>query len=117
MSELAHTGARQTGAMLHVVTPVLDRGPVVSYFSFSLENEPFATLRRGGNTARLADEIRTHELRREFPLILTTLRALAAGRIVISALHAYDGTGSPLERGMDLSQEVEQLLIESESRG
>ena len=110
MAELAGTGAPKTGAMLHVVTPVLDRGPVVSYFSFPLTGEPFASLRDSGDTGRLADEIRAHELRREFPLILTTLRSLAAGRIVISALQAYDSVGNPLARGLDLSTEVERLL-------
>ncbi|MBN1152352.1 MAG: phosphoglycerate transporter [Dehalococcoidia bacterium] len=110
MAKLAESGATRTGAMLHVVTPVLDRGPVVSYFCFSLEGEPFATLRKSGDTTRLADEIRAQELRREFPLILTTLRALAAGRIVISALHAYDDAGTPLVAGMDLSPEVECMV-------
>jgi len=110
MDELAHTGATHTGAMIHVATPVLDRGPTVSYFSFPLKGEPFDSLREAADTAGLAAAIRAEELRREFPLILTTLRALAAGRIVISSLHAYDEAGRTLDRGMDLSAEVERQL-------
>jgi len=117
MAMLARTGATRTGAMVHVVTPVLDRGPTISYFSFPLEGEPFDSLRKAGDTAGLADAIRAQELRREFPLILTTLRALAAGRIVIAALQAYDNTGKALDAGMDLSPDVERLLAGAESAG
>ncbi len=116
MAELARTGAARTGAMVHVVTPELDRGPTASYFSFAIDGEPFASLRRAGDTDALADEIRKHELRREFPLILTTLRALAAGELVISERRPYDSNGRLLDGGKDISAEVERLLAEPESR-
>lgn len=112
MEELARTGAEHTGAMLHVVTPVLDRGPTVSYFSFPLTGEPYDSLRRAGDVVALAAAIRAAELRREFPLILVTLRALAARRIAIKGLRAYDAAGMPLESGIDLSTEVEGSLTE-----
>jgi len=114
MAELARTGAARTGAMVHVVTPELDRGPTASYFSFAIDGEPFASLRRAGDTDALADAIRKHELRREFPLILTTLRALAAGELVISERRAYDSSGRLLDGGKDISAEVERLLAEPE---
>jgi len=117
MAELARTGAPRTGAMVHVVTPQLDRGPVLSYFSFSLQGEPFASLRKSGDIDALADAIREHELRREFPLILTTLRTLAAGDTVISERRAYDKQGRLLESGKDLSAEVERLLTEIPRQG
>ncbi len=113
MAELARTDAKRTGAMVHVVTPELDRGPVVSYFSFSLDTEPFASLRMAGNVAELADAIRAHELQREFPLILTTLRALASEQVTILERQVYDADGRPLERGLDLSAEVDRFLEES----
>lgn len=115
MAELARTGATQTGAMVHIVTPQLDRGPVVTYFSFSLRGEPFASLRKAGDLDALADATRAHELRREFPLILTTLRALAAGHTVVKARRAYDTTGRLLEGGADLSRDVERILAEQSS--
>ncbi len=114
MAELARTGATRTGAMIHVATPELDRGPVVSYFSFSLEGEPFASLRIAGDLDTLADAIRAHELRREFPLILTTLRALASNCIVISGSQPHDSSGRPLEGGVDLTAEVERSTGEAD---
>lgn len=113
MTELAVSGAERTGAMLHVVTPVLDRGPVVSYFAFALEGEPYDSLRHTGKVEALAAAIRAQELRREFPLILVTLQAMAAGRIAIRALQAYDAMGRMLPQGLDLSAEVESALAES----
>ena len=115
MAELARTGAARTGAMVHIVTPELDRGPTTSYCSFSIEGEPFASLRGAGDTDALADAIREDERRREFPLILTTLRSLAAGDIVISERRAYNSGGRLLDGGRDLSAEVERLLAEPES--
>jgi folate-dependent phosphoribosylglycinamide formyltransferase PurN len=110
MAELARTGAAKAGAMVHVVTPELDRGPTASYFSFSLEGEPFSTLRQAGEVDALADAIRAEEVRREFPLILTTLRAFAAGDIRVKDRCAYDSEGNLMTAGRDLSAEVERQL-------
>jgi len=117
MMELARTNAARTGAMVHLVTPDLDRGPTASYFSFSLESEPFASLRKSGDVGALAERIRAHEVRREFPLIITTLRALAAGDIVISERRAYDDGGRVLDGGRDLSMEVERVIAAERTPG
>lgn len=110
MLELATSGASRTGAMVHIVTPELDRGPTLSYFSFPLEGEPFDSLREAADVTALADAIRAQELRREFPLILTTLRALSAGDIVIDDHLAFAADGSQLRQGRDLSPQVEGFL-------
>ena len=115
MQELARTGAMEAGAMVHIVTPELDRGPTASYFSFSLEGEPYASLRDAGDLEALADAIRSEEVRREFPLILTTLRAFASGDIFVMNRQAYDANGTLMMTGRDLSAEVEQQLAQSES--
>lgn len=112
MDELARAGASRAGAMIHIVTPELDRGPTVSYFSFSLEGEPFASLRNAGDTAALAAAIREQEVQREFPLILSTLRALASGDIAISQRRVCDARGNPLPPGRDLSAEVDRLATQ-----
>ncbi|MFW6102784.1 MAG: phosphoribosylglycinamide formyltransferase [Chloroflexota bacterium] len=109
MDELARTCAREAGAMIHIVTPQLDRGPTTSYFTFSLENEPFKSLREAGDTATLAATIREHEVRREFPLILCTLRALAQGEIVVSQRHIYDAEGTLLPQGCNLTEAVDSF--------
>ena len=114
MQVLARTSAPATGAMIHIVTPELDRGPVASYFSFALSGEPFEGFRRRGDYGGLAAAIREHELRREFPLILTTLRALAAGDIIISGQRVLDHSGRLLEGGRDLSPEIERLSLARE---
>ncbi len=110
MDELATTGARRTGAMIHIVTPELDRGPTAAYFAFSLEGEPFASLREAGDMTALAAAIREHEVRREFPLILSTLRALANGEIVVSHRRVYDAGGTLLPQGRDLTDVVDSLI-------
>ena len=112
MNELARTGARKAGAMIHVVTPELDRGPTASYFAFSIEGEPFASLREAGDITALAATIREHEVRREFPLILSTLRALAHGDIVVSHRRIYDAEGTLLPQGRDLTDVVDRLTAE-----
>jgi phosphoribosylglycinamide formyltransferase-1 len=109
MAELARTGAERTGAMVHVVTPELDRGPVASFFSFSLRGEPFDSLRASGDVDALAATIRKQEVKREFPLILSTLRSLAAGDFTISERRVYDAAGRLLPGGFDLSAEVDRL--------
>ena len=116
MQELARTQAARTGAMIHVVTPQLDRGPLASYFSFPLTGEPFDDLRQSGDTDALAAAIRKQELRREFPLILTTLRSLTAGDIVISGRRVCDRAGRLLDHGKDLTADIERLL-QFEGRG
>ncbi len=113
MRELARSGAVRTGAMIHVVTPELDRGPVATYFSFPLSGQPYDGLRACGDVDALADAIRKQELRREFPLILATLRSLAAGDIVVSGGRIHNRVGEPLARGLDLSAQVERELARS----
>lgn len=113
MRELARSGAVRTGAMIHVVTPELDRGPVATYFSFPLTGQPYDGLRACGDVDALADAIRKQELRREFPLILATLRSLAAGDIVVSGGRIHNRVGEPLARGLDLSAQVERELARS----
>jgi len=113
MQELARTAAPRTGAMIHVVTPELDRGPAVSYFSFPLVGEPFASLRASGDMDGVAAAIRAHEVKREFPLILVTLRWLASGDIVVSGRGVYDSAGRLLPHGVDLSSEVDCLAADA----
>ncbi len=64
---------------MHLVTPELDRGPVVSYCLFSISGEPFAEYWRKDDKNMLFRLIRQHELAREFPLIILTLQALSQG--------------------------------------
>jgi phosphoribosylglycinamide formyltransferase-1 len=126
MWQLMETGAREAGAMLHLVTPVLDKGPPVAYFHFPLHGADFDHLwqtfrkkqeefslddlrTREGDQEPLFAKIRAEELHREFPLILLTLKKLASGRLVLT----HDGVrqeGRLIPAGFDISREVEEYL-------
>jgi phosphoribosylglycinamide formyltransferase-1 len=94
--------AEETGAMIHLATAQLDRGPVVSYFRFSLRGEEWDPLwkqvrekRRDRSIVQIAaeegeDEPLFAEIRRrgevrEIPLLYQTLRQFAEGRLNTSS--------------------------------
>lgn len=113
--ELIGRRAERTGAMIHLVTEELDRGPVVSYFEISLRGEAFDPLwealkdrpleevKGSEEGCRLFWLIRREEERREVPLLILTLKALAEGRLLIKEGRVYP---APL----DLTEEVEARL-------
>ncbi len=102
---LIDTRSRTTGVMMHLVTPELDRGPVVAYCTFSLRGKVFDSLWQKveqypegtpeSQSARkvLFDTIRKHGLAREFPLITTTIKAFSEGRIKITPGKTVVDTG------------------------
>jgi phosphoribosylglycinamide formyltransferase-1 len=90
--------ADETGAMVHIATAELDRGPVVSYFRFSLHGsawdplwKQFREKRRTMSVAEIAvvegeaeplfAAIRRHGEVREIPLLYRTLREFAEGHL------------------------------------
>ncbi|NWF77584.1 MAG: phosphoglycerate transporter [Chloroflexi bacterium] len=104
--------ADTAGAMMHVVTPELDRGPAVSYCLFSIKGEPFAEYWRKENKDMLFRLIRQHELAREFPLIIMTLQALSRGEVSIKDKRVVDAQGK-LISGYDLSRKVDEEVKKS----
>ena len=111
IEELIRERADTTGAMMHLVTPELDRGPVVAYYSFAIQGDAFAPLWVKGPAERgpLFWLIRQEGVRREIPLIVLTLKAVAEGRVRITAGKVLDNSGKELE-GLSLTQEVEEYL-------
>ena len=96
--ELLEQEAAETGAMIHLATAQLDRGPVVSTFRFSLRGpdweplwEQWHTKRRTMSVAQIAAaegeaeplfaEVRRRGELREIPLLYQTLRQFAEGRL------------------------------------
>lgn len=90
--------AAETGAMIHLATAELDRGPVVSYFRFSLRGpdwdplwERFREKRKTMDVAAIAaaegeDEplfaaVRRYGEVREIPLLYQTLRQFTEGKL------------------------------------
>ncbi|GAI48417.1 unnamed protein product, partial [marine sediment metagenome] len=92
--QLIKSGAEETGVMMHLVTPELDKGPPVTYCTFPIKGEPFDKYREEiqghpleevkksqGENNPLFRLIRQHGLAREFPLIISTLKTFSRGKI------------------------------------
>ncbi len=92
--KLIEKNERQTGVMMHLVTPELDAGPPLTYCTFpvkggkfdflwekleeKLKRKPLETIKREeGENEPLFKEIRKEGVRRELPLIVHTLKALS----------------------------------------
>jgi phosphoribosylglycinamide formyltransferase 1 len=114
--------AEETGVMMHLVTPELDRGPVVTYCKFTIRGKPFdrywrelerlpsASSDRHSEDNRLFRAIRKHGLAREFPLIVATLKAFSEGKVKITPdKKVVDPRGHPI-KGYDLTDEIEKVI-------
>ncbi|MBA7484923.1 hypothetical protein ES707_20454 [subsurface metagenome] len=120
--QLMESEARETGLMMHLVTPELDKGPAVSYCTFPITGVPFDShwceirgqdideiKRRQGETNPLFKLIREHGLKREFPLILATMKAFSQGRVKIIDGRVTDSAGKPI-KGYNLTEEIDRLV-------
>ncbi len=127
--DLVASQAEMSGVMLHLVTPEVDMGPLVSWCAYSLRgpaldplwaNLPRCLEERVAliESQRLLKRDATHPLfqalraagvAREVPLMLATLSAVAAGRLVIGPQGPTDADGRPIVGGLDLTPEVEAL--------
>ena len=112
MWKLIEQKAEQAGAMMHLVTPELDRGPVISYCSFPIKGLPFDSYWQKDDRDGLFALIRQHELAREFPLIISTIKALSHGDIGIKGNMVIDAHGKPV-KGYDLSKIIDKLVAET----
>lgn len=127
MWQIMEGDLKEAGGMMHLVTPELDAGPPVAYFHFPLTGpgfDPlwaeFAKKRQAKGLAEVQKEegegeplfarIREEELKREFPLILLTLKNLAEGRIRLTREGA-EVNDKIISRGFDLTGQVEDYLI------
>ncbi len=117
---LIQNKAETTGAMMHLVTPELDKGPPVAYCTFPIRGKPFDTYwreikgqpteeikKKQGENNRLFKLIRQYELAREFPLIILTLQALSRGEVSIKDRRVIDTKGKSIS-GYDLSGKVDE---------
>jgi folate-dependent phosphoribosylglycinamide formyltransferase PurN len=107
--ELIQNKTDKAGAMMHLVTPELDKGPVVGYCAFPIKGKPFDRYWRRNDKDGLFKVIRHHELAREFPLIISTLKALGQNKIAIRNGKVFDAQGNSID-GYDLSDEIDQAL-------
>lgn len=121
--ELIRSRASQTGIMVHLVTPDLDKGPPITYCTFPIRGDMFdslwlsleeklrkKTLRQvieeEGEQEPLLKAIRQEGVKRELPLLVRTIRALAEGKIEIK-------TEEPIESHC-LNEQIELELDKDE---
>ena len=120
--QLIERRATETGAMIHLATEDWDRGPVVTYFSFSLRGPQFDPLweqvagrsvgelkASHGEELPLFQRIRQEGLKREVPLVVETIRAFALGKVRVVDRRPVDAQGQPAA-GYCLNEEVEAAL-------
>jgi phosphoribosylglycinamide formyltransferase-1 len=120
--DLMKNQSRQSGVMIHLATPELDRGPVVTYCTYSitggefdkywkeLENHPVESIKREqGENNELFKLIRKYGLARELPLIVATLQTLCKGDVRIESGRILDKQGNSI-KGYDLSDEINKMI-------
>ena len=113
--------ATESGVRVHVATSELDEGPLVSYCTYAIRGPAFDAhwrnaagqtvdeLKAEGEGNALFSAIRREGMRRERPLLLSTLRAVADGRIVVKCGVAETPDGGPAEP-LCLNEAVEAAL-------
>lgn len=112
--ELMEKRERESGILIHRVTPELDEGPPLSFVRYSLKGKNFNSLweewkkkrgetsleeikRKEGEKEPLFQKIREEEVKREIPLLVQTIKAIAEGRL-----------GFKSKKPLELTQEVEK---------
>ncbi|MBI2886650.1 MAG: phosphoglycerate transporter [Chloroflexi bacterium] len=126
---LIREGAAHSGIRMHLVTPALDQGPVVTYCTYPLRGGDLDRLwaelagqtveelkARYGEELPLFRRIRQEGVARELPLLLATLKAYCAGSVRVQAGQVLDAAGRPIP-GHDLTREIEGTLAGIGSQG
>ena len=125
--ELIDSRATHTGAMVHLATEDVDRGPVLSYCSVPITGGDFAALwahlsdqglsslkAAQGEDMPLFRKIRQVQYQREPYLLLETLRSVAQGKVVIRDGELLDQDGHTLAgrhaSGLCLDEEMNTAM-------
>jgi phosphoribosylglycinamide formyltransferase-1 len=119
---LIETRATETGAMIHLATKEVDRGPVVTYFTLPLRSKQFDSLweqvegrtideiiNHPGEKLPLFKAIREEGIKREQLLLAQTIKILAMGKVTISGRKVLSGEGNPIA-GYCLNEPIESAL-------
>jgi len=113
--QLIEQRALSSGVMMHLVTPELDRGPAVAYCTYSLRTPSLNPLwtriqnQQIEETNALFRLIRQEGLKREFPLILATIKAFSRGQVRVENGIILNKEGKPIP-GYDLTPEIESSI-------
>jgi folate-dependent phosphoribosylglycinamide formyltransferase PurN len=120
--QLIAAGAAESGVLINRVIPAVDEGPVIAYCRYSLHGPDFNPLWQAvagrtveqlqageGEDLPLFRAIRAAGVRREVPLVVQTLVALASRRLRIVDGLPMTAEG-PVPGGIDLTAEVERAI-------
>ena len=124
--QLINSEAEETGVMMHLVTPELDKGPPATYCIFPIRGKPFdrywdeikgsspqQIIKNQGENNHLFRLIREHGLAREFPLIISTLKVFSESRIRVSPeKQVVDAEGRPVS-AYSLTDEINEVVKET----
>ena len=124
--QLIDSEAEETGVMMHLVTPELDKGPPVTYCIFPIRGKPFdrywdeikgsspqQIIKNRDENNHLFRLIREHGLAREFPLIISTVKVFSEGKIRISPeKQVVDAEGRPVN-AYSLTDEINEVVKET----
>jgi len=125
--QLIESRATHTGAMVHLATEEVDRGPVVSYCTVPITGRSFVShweklVRQdlGQVQAEQGEEfplfklIRQAQYQREPYLLFETLRSVALGQVAVRDGRVVDREGRPLslthQTGLCLDREIGQAM-------
>ena len=125
--ELVQSRAERTGAMIHLATEDVDRGPVVSNCTVPITGPSFAPLWEQLGRQELGQPqtgqreesplfhlIRQAGYQREPYLLFETLRAVAEGQVTLKEGQVLDRDGKPLShtapKGLSLDREIEGAM-------
>jgi phosphoribosylglycinamide formyltransferase-1 len=128
--QLIENRASETGVMIHLVTEALDEGPPITYCRFPIRGRSFAPLwddlenklakesmahiiQEEGEENPLFMEIRRQGVRREIPLIIFTLKALAEGRLRVAEGKVINEEGEEIG-SLSVNDEIEGYLRKME---
>lgn len=120
--QLIESKATETGVMMHLVTPELDEGPPVTYCKFSISGKLFdkhweeikglsvkEIKVKQGEENPLFKLIRQEGLKRELPLVVTTVKAFSEGRVSIENGRIIDSKGK-IVKGYSLTKEIDEIV-------
>jgi phosphoribosylglycinamide formyltransferase-1 len=128
--QLIEDRASETGVMMHLVTEELDEGAPITYCTFPIRGGSFAPLwadlenklakesmahiiQEEGEENPLFMEIRRQGLRREVPLIIFTLKALAEGKLRVMEGKVINEKGEGIG-SLPVNDEIEGYLRKME---
>jgi phosphoribosylglycinamide formyltransferase 1 len=121
--DLISEKAIRSGVMMHLVTPQLDRGPVITYCGYPITGPAFENLwaelkttpvdkikADQGENNGLFKAIRRAGFIRETTLIIHTLKAFSQGKITIDSEKKVLDSAGKVIAGYDLTSEIDAAV-------